>query len=321
MKRRRIVWIGLVALVSLMVFSAPGISFAGGVAVVLDRMPSDVEAGKPFTVGFSIRSAHEDRLPISDLSPAVLFTNSVTDERVQEIAKADGDAGHYAVSITLPSAGAWRWQVQPFGAHEMDVPFMQPTLEVHAPGTAASSQKPAPTGELIAIKAGDSFFEPQQMTVAVGTTVRWENTGLLPHTVTAADGQFASGFMDVGQTFEYTFTEPGTYQYYCEYHAARPQGQSGEVQLISHTQRPSSGGGGGGGMIGSITVTAAKNEAQAAPSVLNQSAAQAADSTSEQTSTLPSTGIADAPWFILAAVALLGSVLGLVLRRRSQHNG
>jgi hypothetical protein len=57
MKRRRIVWIGLVALVSLMVFSAPGISFAGGVAVVLDRMPSDVEAGKPFTVGFSIRSA------------------------------------------------------------------------------------------------------------------------------------------------------------------------------------------------------------------------------------------------------------------------
>ena len=38
------------------------------------------------------------------------------------------------------------------------------------------------------------------------------------HTVTAADGSFDSGFLNEGDTFSYTFDEPGEYEYFCSPH-------------------------------------------------------------------------------------------------------
>jgi plastocyanin len=41
----------------------------------------------------------------------------------------------------------------------------------------------------------------------------------LPHTVTASDGSFNSENLNAGQSWTHTFTTPGTYSYYCSYHA------------------------------------------------------------------------------------------------------
>ncbi len=76
-------------------------------------------------------------------------------------------------------------------------------------------------------------FVPAEITVPVGTTVVWDNTSGLPHTVTADDESFDSGNMDPGATFEMTFNEPGEIPYFCRYH----------------------GGPGGVGMAGTIIVT------------------------------------------------------------------
>lgn len=78
-------------------------------------------------------------------------------------------------------------------------------------------------------------FEPKTIEIRVGQTVRWENAGALPHTVTADPGKagnpdlvrlpegaapFDSGLLMDGATFSHTFTVPGEYRYFCIPHAA-----------------------------------------------------------------------------------------------------
>lgn len=54
--------------------------------------------------------------------------------------------------------------------------------------------------------------------VAVGTTVVVTNTDSAQHTWTAVDGSFDSGALGAGDAFEFTFTEPGEYEYFCSFH-------------------------------------------------------------------------------------------------------
>src|SRR3989449_3576078 len=63
------------------------------------------------------------------------------------------------------------------------------------------------------------LFPPANLTVTVGKTVTWLHQTTVTHTVTS-DGSslFDSGFMPTGATFQFTFTMPGTYPYYCTVH-------------------------------------------------------------------------------------------------------
>ncbi len=73
---------------------------------------------------------------------------------------------------------------------------------------------PAPVG---AISIIDNDYQPGTRTAAVGSTVRWVNTGQLPHTVTV-NGQFDSGFLMNGDTWSRTFNSAGTFNYICTIH-------------------------------------------------------------------------------------------------------
>lgn len=64
----------------------------------------------------------------------------------------------------------------------------------------------------------DNFtFEPQQLTVKVGTTVTWKNRDDIPHTVVSA-GKFRSKTLDTDDSFSFTFTASGDYTYFCSLH-------------------------------------------------------------------------------------------------------
>src|SRR6202022_3449075 len=64
----------------------------------------------------------------------------------------------------------------------------------------------------------DNFtFEPAQLTVKVGATVKWMNRDDIPHTVVCA-GKFRSKTMDTDGSFEFTFTAGGEYKYFCSLH-------------------------------------------------------------------------------------------------------
>ncbi|HEU5434441.1 MAG TPA: cupredoxin family copper-binding protein [Thermomicrobiales bacterium] len=62
-------------------------------------------------------------------------------------------------------------------------------------------------------------FDPAEITVPVGTTVTWTNQDDVPHTVTSDDKKtFGSAGLDTGDTFQFRFTKPGTYGYFCSIH-------------------------------------------------------------------------------------------------------
>jgi plastocyanin len=107
------------------------------------------------------------------------------------------------------------------------------------PSEGTSQDQPADSGatdgDVIAVGLK---FEPADLTVEAGTTVRWVNGEAISHTVTSgawgevnedtglrgtqnADGMFDHALAPMGSdgdTFEFTFDEPGEYQYYCQPH-------------------------------------------------------------------------------------------------------
>uniref|UniRef100_A0AAU2A5V4 Cupredoxin family copper-binding protein n=1 Tax=Streptomyces sp. NBC_00093 TaxID=2975649 RepID=A0AAU2A5V4_9ACTN len=66
----------------------------------------------------------------------------------------------------------------------------------------------------------NKFGDGKQLVVEVGETVRWTNHDSVPHTVTTTKGpkKFDSGTLAQGDSWSYTFTTAGTYEYYCAVH-------------------------------------------------------------------------------------------------------
>lgn len=62
-------------------------------------------------------------------------------------------------------------------------------------------------------------YDPPVAVVHVGDTVVWTNFDTALHTVTDYDGHFGSALLGKGQTFSFTFTEPGVHAYHCTIHA------------------------------------------------------------------------------------------------------
>jgi plastocyanin len=61
-------------------------------------------------------------------------------------------------------------------------------------------------------------FGPRTLKVKAGTTVIWTNHDVTSHTVTFDDGSVNSGELKPGDSYEFTFTTPGTYNYHCSMH-------------------------------------------------------------------------------------------------------
>lgn len=71
----------------------------------------------------------------------------------------------------------------------------------------------------VAITIDKFSFMPGTMTIPVGTRVVWTNLETTaPHNVVSDTGVFKSPDLTTGQTFAYTFTQPGTYAYTCTIH-------------------------------------------------------------------------------------------------------
>lgn len=61
-------------------------------------------------------------------------------------------------------------------------------------------------------------YNPDMVEIAVGSTVTWTNQEIVVHTATADEGAFDSGDLSKGESFSFTFDEPGEFSYFCEYH-------------------------------------------------------------------------------------------------------
>jgi len=103
-------------------------------------------------------------------------------------------------------------------------PYMIATLIIEEPKEEVKIEVVIPEGAAIP-EDGQIYYDPEIINVAIGTTVAWDNVDNTVHTVTSgqapadADGVFDSEMMSAGDVFEFTFTDAGTYDYYCAFHA------------------------------------------------------------------------------------------------------
>jgi FtsP/CotA-like multicopper oxidase with cupredoxin domain len=101
-----------------------------------------------------------------------------------------------------------------------------PPVQVAAPPIDVSEAQ-ARAENLIEVAMLDDRFDPPELTVAAGTTLRFVNKGANWHSVAAFDGSFDSGRVDPRGAIEIQLDIPGTIQFICQHHALR--GMTGRV--------------------------------------------------------------------------------------------
>jgi len=129
--------IPLLLISGLMALALPAPALAGGWAVItLDELPTQVYAGQPFTVGFTV--LQHGRTPMGKLSPTLSARHAGSGESIIVGAKPENEIGHYTATLTLPRTGTWAWSIQAF---TMDQPM--PPLSVLT-GTTVNAPSPQP---------------------------------------------------------------------------------------------------------------------------------------------------------------------------------
>ncbi len=105
-------------------------------------------------------------------------------------------------------------------------------MEIKSEPTTVTESEPETLSLTVSIPAGvgapgceetNECYFPFSLEVSVGDTVIWNNDDIAAHTVTSGnfpehDGLFDSSVFLSGDTFEYTFSDAGTFDYYCFVH-------------------------------------------------------------------------------------------------------
>ncbi len=81
------------------------------------------------------------------------------------------------------------------------------SLPAHADETSAT------------IHIQNNAFIPAKTTIPAGTTITWINDDEdMGHNVVSTSNAFESKLFGTGRQYSFTFTAPGTYEYFCEVH-------------------------------------------------------------------------------------------------------
>ncbi len=84
--------------------------------------------------------------------------------------------------------------------------------------SGCTQQESPPTTTTNTISIRNFAFSPSTLTVKVGTNVIWINEDSVTHQVREDSGFFESSLLNNGQSFTFTFTIIGTYNYTCTIH-------------------------------------------------------------------------------------------------------
>jgi plastocyanin len=88
-------------------------------------------------------------------------------------------------------------------------------IQIGGGGSPSSESSQTGMGDVSIV---DFAFQPSVIVVGAGETVEWTNTGNAQHTVDSDTEIFESDILNPGQTFSYTFDDPGIFPYHCDIH-------------------------------------------------------------------------------------------------------
>jgi LPXTG-motif cell wall-anchored protein len=167
-------------------------------------------------------------------------------------------------------------------------------------------ETPAPKPRAIAAASGsvaiaDFSFSPASITIDQGDTVTWANNGPAAHSASANGGEFDTGILKAGQSSSHTFSQAGTFSYFCQPH---PFMKGTVVVQAAQTGGGETGGSGGGGDGGGSSSGATGDTAGAAQA--------------DGGPALPNTGAESGALLVLGGLMLL---LGIAAHRRASRTG
>jgi len=92
------------------------------------------------------------------------------------------------------------------------------SIETSSRAPAARKAQTASASASAAVTIGDFFFKPKDVTVSVGESVTWTNTGKVKEGHTVTGNGFDSGVLKKGDTYTHRFDSAGTFDYVCTIH-------------------------------------------------------------------------------------------------------
>ena len=107
------------------------------------------------------------------------------------------------------------------GSDEEPATEQAPVAVEPAPGPA--TEPAAATAPTSVVRLDIKEFTHRDVTISVGETVQWTNRDVVPHTTSsgtpdASTDVWDSDRLDGGQSFSFTFSEAGTFNYLCNIH-------------------------------------------------------------------------------------------------------
>ena len=98
------------------------------------------------------------------------------------------------------------------------LPLLLIALSTSLPGASAASK---------VVETQDFKFSPLEVTVTVGDTIVFRNTGEAPHNAQADDGSFKIELINAGKEEKAVVSKAGTITYVCTFH--KTQGMKGTI--------------------------------------------------------------------------------------------
>ena len=100
-------------------------------------------------------------------------------------------------------------QNQQINSNQKESPYITDTQTINQPKTEGTYN----------IEISNFAFNPSEVKIKIGDTVTWINEDSAPHTVTSDSGnELNSPQLSNGQNYSRTFSNTGTFNYYCSVH-------------------------------------------------------------------------------------------------------
>lgn len=84
-------------------------------------------------------------------------------------------------------------------------------------GNTTDSTGSPNAGDAVDVVVDNFAFDAGTVEISAGDTVRWTNSQSVTHTVTSED-ELWDATLSSGGTFEFTFSDSGSYPYFCAIH-------------------------------------------------------------------------------------------------------
>ena len=98
-------------------------------------------------------------------------------------------------------------------------PVTEPTVDTTTVTSTTTTKTTTATVSEVTVSIKNISFNPQTLTIKAGTKVTWINNDPMDHTVASdSDNLLNSPALSPGQSFSFTFTNPGTTNYHCNIH-------------------------------------------------------------------------------------------------------